>query len=72
MIVPNAVIPNWKKEFKRWAPELETVIYHGRKDHREKVFNQFLKTEVDGRQKFNVCLTTYEYIIRYEHWLCDA
>ncbi|KAG6000198.1 hypothetical protein E4U21_005741 [Claviceps maximensis] len=30
--VPNATCPNWRREFRQWAPDLRVVTYHGGKE----------------------------------------
>ncbi|KAK7389936.1 hypothetical protein VNO78_25233 [Psophocarpus tetragonolobus] len=58
IIVPNAVLVNWKSEFYNWLPSVSCIFYVGSKDHRSKVFSQ----EVSA-MKFNVLVTTYEFIM---------
>ena len=59
IIVPNAVIVNWKAEIKRWLPRLTTVFYVGSKDTRAKIFQQKVL-----QLKFNILVTSYEFIMR--------
>jgi len=59
IIVPNAVIVNWKAEIKRWLPKLTTVFYVGSKDARAKIFQQKVI-----QLKFNILVTSYEFIMR--------
>eukprot|EP01018_Ginkgo_biloba_P028641 Gb_26709 [translate_table: standard] len=59
IIVPNAVIVNWKSELQRWLPALSCIFYVGGKDQRMKLYAQ----EVCSL-KFNVLVTTYEFIMR--------
>ncbi|XP_027335787.1 ATP-dependent helicase BRM-like [Abrus precatorius] len=58
IIVPNAVLVNWKSEFYNWLPSVSCIFYVGGKDHRSKLFSQ----EVSA-MKFNVLVTTYEFIM---------
>ncbi|KAK4794121.1 hypothetical protein SAY86_012115 [Trapa natans] len=58
IIVPNAVLVNWKSEFYNWLPSVSCIFYVGAKDHRSKLFSQ----EV-AAMKFNVLVTTYEFIM---------
>jgi ATP-dependent helicase STH1/SNF2 len=48
---------NWKNEFALWAPTIKVITYKGKKNERPMLANR-LKVE-----KFNVVLTTYEYIL---------
>lgn len=58
IIVPNAVLVNWKSEFYNWLPSASCIFYVGGKDQRSKLFSQ----EVCA-MKFNVLVTTYEFIM---------
>jgi SWI/SNF-related matrix-associated actin-dependent regulator of chromatin subfamily A member 5 len=49
------VIPNWKKEFKLWCPEIRVLNLIATKEERELQ----LKNELQPG-KFDVCLTTFE------------
>ncbi|BAT97960.1 ATP-dependent helicase [Vigna angularis] len=58
IIVPNAVLVNWKSEFYNWLPSVSCIFYVGSKDHRSKLFSQEVLA-----MKFNVLVTTYEFIM---------
>ncbi|KAF7826072.1 ATP-dependent helicase BRM-like [Senna tora] len=58
IIVPNAVLVNWKSELITWLPSVSCIFYVGSKDQRSKLFSQ----EV-AALKFNVLVTTYEFIM---------
>ncbi|CAF1873750.1 unnamed protein product [Brassica napus] len=58
IIVPNAVLVNWKSELHTWLPSVSCIYYVGTKDQRSKLFSQ----EVCAL-KFNVLVTTYEFIM---------
>ncbi|KAJ8498993.1 hypothetical protein OPV22_009545 [Ensete ventricosum] len=58
IIVPNAVLVNWKSELLNWLPSISCIFYVGGKDERSKLFSQ----EVCA-VKFNVLVTTYEFIM---------
>lgn len=57
IVVPLTTISNWTFEFDRWAPDIKKIIYKGKKSERPRLA-QTLKSE-----KFNVLITTYEYIM---------
>jgi SNF2-related domain len=59
IIVPNAVIVNWKSELTQWLPSVRCVYYVGHKEERARKY----AAEVQSLQ-FNVLVTTYEYIMR--------
>lgn len=59
IIVPNAVIVNWKSELMQWLPAMRCVWYVGGREERARKF----ATEVASIQ-FNILVTTYEFIMR--------
>ena len=59
IIVPNAVIVNWKAELLQWLPAMRCVWYVGGREERARKFT----AEVASIQ-FNVLVTTYEFIMR--------
>lgn len=59
VVTPLSTVSNWVLEFKRWAPKIKVVIYKGPPAHRKQIINTALTS-----RKFNVLLTTYEYIIK--------
>ncbi|KAG8391850.1 hypothetical protein BUALT_Bualt01G0229900 [Buddleja alternifolia] len=58
IIVPNAVLVNWKSELHNWLPTVSCLYYVGSKDQRSKLFSQEVLA-----MKFNVLVTTYEFIM---------
>jgi ATP-dependent helicase STH1/SNF2 len=58
VVVPLTTISNWDMEFLHWAPSMKKMIYKGSPLIRQELA-QRLKNE-----KFNVVLTTYDYIMR--------
>jgi ATP-dependent helicase STH1/SNF2 len=58
VIVPLSTLTNWNLEFEKWAPSVSRVVYKGppnaRKQQQEKI----------RQGRFQVLLTTYEYIIK--------
>jgi len=58
VIVPLSTLSNWVLEFAKWAPSITTVSYKGSPAARRAVQGQIKSG------KFNVLITTYEYIIR--------
>jgi len=58
VIVPLSTLSNWMLEFEKWAPSVTTLSYKGSPAARRAVQGQIKA----GR--FNVLVTTYEYIIR--------
>ncbi|XP_050353892.1 ATP-dependent helicase brm isoform X1 [Nymphalis io] len=58
IIVPLSTLSNWVLEFEKWAPTVQVVSYKGSPQSRRLVQTQMRST------KFNVLLTTYEYVIK--------
>ena len=57
--VPKSTLDNWHREFKRWTPEVDVLVLQGAKDDRHALINERLIDE-----KFDVCITSYEMILR--------
>lgn len=58
IIVPLSTLSNWVMEFQKWAPSVVSVSYKGSPGARRSVQHQIRSG------KFNVLITTYEYIIK--------
>lgn len=58
IIVPLSTLSNWSLEFEKWAPSVNVVCYKGSPIVRRNVQNNMRAV------KFNVLLTTYEYVIK--------
>ncbi|KAF6820507.1 Chromatin structure-remodeling complex subunit snf21 [Colletotrichum sojae] len=58
VIVPLSTLTNWTLEFEKWAPSVSKIVYKGpplaRKQQQDKI----------RQGRFQVLLTTYEYIIK--------
>ncbi|KAJ9527500.1 hypothetical protein QJQ45_025767 [Haematococcus lacustris] len=70
VIVPLSVVPNWVREFRRWVPQVNTVVYVGDSRSREvlRAFEFDTNASVSGsrrdaggagRKQFEVLITTY-------------
>ncbi|GAM25015.1 hypothetical protein SAMD00019534_081900, partial [Acytostelium subglobosum LB1] len=59
IIAPKSTMSGWTKEFKRWCPFLRVVKFHGNKEERAAIKNEQLVYK-----KFDVCITTYEMVIK--------
>ena len=41
VVVPLSTITNWQREFKRWAPAVDVLLYHGSKEERQRMRVEF-------------------------------
>ncbi|RJE23628.1 complex ATPase [Aspergillus sclerotialis] len=57
--VPKSTLDNWKREFERWTPEINVLVLHGDKEERHRLINEVLLDE-----NFDVCITSYEVVLR--------
>uniref|UniRef100_A0A0D3GEZ7 Chromatin structure-remodeling complex protein SYD n=1 Tax=Oryza barthii TaxID=65489 RepID=A0A0D3GEZ7_9ORYZ len=58
VVVPSSVLPGWESELNFWAPSINKIAYAGPPEERRKLFKEMIV-----HQKFNVLLTTYEYLM---------
>ncbi|XP_018614758.1 putative global transcription activator SNF2L2 isoform X3 [Scleropages formosus] len=63
IIVPLSTLSNWVYELDKWAPSVVKIAYKGTPAMRRSLVPQLRSG------KFNVLLTTYEYIIKDKHIL---
>ncbi|PWY88515.1 hypothetical protein BO70DRAFT_359972 [Aspergillus heteromorphus CBS 117.55] len=57
--VPKSTLDNWKREFGKWTPEVKVLVLQGDKEQRHKLINEELLEE-----NFDVCITSYEMVLR--------
>ena len=64
VVAPLSTVPNWVNEFKRFAPTVPVVLYHGslpeRMELRSKLRDSVTSNELDGKKMMNVIVTSYE------------
>jgi len=69
VIVPKSTLHNWMNEFKRWCPMIRAKKFHGNAEERNRQ-----KEEEISPGKFDVCVTSYEMVIKEKghlkkfHW----
>jgi len=57
--VPKSTLDNWAREFKKWTPEVDVLVLQGAKEDRQALISDRLVNE-----NFDVCITSYEMILR--------
>ncbi|THC91054.1 hypothetical protein EYZ11_009476 [Aspergillus tanneri] len=65
VVVPLSTMPSWAETFDYWTPDLNYIVYNGNEAARTVLREHELM--MDGnpkRPKFNVLLTTYEYVLQ--------
>ena len=63
VVGPLSTLHNWHREFKHWAPSIDSVIYHGSKDERKSLRGQHWRSK-DKDKASPVMITSYEIVIR--------
>ncbi|XP_020550492.1 chromatin structure-remodeling complex protein SYD [Sesamum indicum] len=58
VVVPSSVLPGWESEINFWAPSIHKIVYSGPPEERRRLFKEQIV-----HQKFNILLTTYEYLM---------
>jgi SNF2 family DNA or RNA helicase len=58
VVVPLSTLSNWRLEFVKWAPDIKVIAFKGSPKERQ------LQGAEIRKGRFNVCLTTYEYVMR--------
>ncbi|KAG1334177.1 chromatin structure-remodeling complex protein SYD-like [Cocos nucifera] len=58
VVVPSSVLSGWESEMSFWAPGINKIAYAGPPEERRRLFKEMIM-----HQKFNVLLTTYEFLM---------
>ncbi|CAI6353834.1 unnamed protein product [Macrosiphum euphorbiae] len=75
VIAPLSTIPNWLSEFSKFAPQLKTLLYHGKDTQRSDIRSQFNTNYKVGNLNCTcIVITTYEILrsdiqfLKKYHW----
>jgi chromodomain-helicase-DNA-binding protein 1 len=64
VVAPLSTIPSWAETLDHWTPDMNYVVYNGKEKSRDIIKRYELLVDGDVRQpKFNLLLTTYEYVL---------
>lgn len=72
---PLSTINNWANEFRKWAPKIPVVVYHGSPAERTRIRREEMRGDSRGKQfpvvctSYEICLRDKKYLSKYE-WRC--
>ncbi|EEB08866.2 chromodomain helicase hrp1 [Schizosaccharomyces japonicus yFS275] len=65
IVVPLSTVPAWQETLARWAPDINSICYTGNSEARTTIRDYEFYVSTNARKlKFNILLTTYEYILK--------
>ncbi|EEB06610.1 ATP-dependent DNA helicase Hrp3 [Schizosaccharomyces japonicus yFS275] len=64
VVVPLSTVPAWQETLAAWAPDMNCISYLGNAKSRQMIQEHEFYDERTQKLKFNVLLTTYEYVLK--------
>ncbi|RCI02341.1 hypothetical protein CU098_009814 [Rhizopus stolonifer] len=63
IVTPLSTLANWVNEFKRFAPSINVLLYHGSKEERQHMINRKLQKKKETEFEFPIVITSYEIVM---------
>ena len=63
LVVPLSTMPAWEREFSKWAPNMNVIMYIGDMQSRQVIQDTEWQAP-GGRLKFNAVVTSYEITLK--------
>uniref|UniRef100_M4BDG4 Helicase n=1 Tax=Hyaloperonospora arabidopsidis (strain Emoy2) TaxID=559515 RepID=M4BDG4_HYAAE len=63
IVAPLSTLMNWATEFRKWAPQMPVVIYHGTKPERKNMRKNELNSKKKSHVDFPVVISSYEVML---------
>ncbi|TGO91909.1 hypothetical protein BPOR_0015g00190 [Botrytis porri] len=60
VVTPNSTCPNWRREIKKWAPDLRVVAYYGARSAREMAMKYEMYPNECSDLRADIVVTSYE------------
>lgn len=60
VVVPNSTCPNWRREIKKWSPDLRVVTYHGGREPQKLAYRYELFPNGARDMKAHVVVMSYD------------
>ncbi|GMG55879.1 unnamed protein product [Ambrosiozyma monospora] len=64
VVVPLSTVPAWQETFEKWTPDINVIYYMGNTKARKTIRDYEFYNGNKKKPKFNILLTTYEYILK--------
>ncbi|KAI9487236.1 MAG: SNF2 family N-terminal domain-containing protein [Benjaminiella poitrasii] len=69
IVAPLSTLANWVNEFKRFAPSINVLLYHGSKEERHHMINRKMQKKKETSFEFPVIVTSYEIVMNDRKFL---
>lgn len=69
IVTPLSTLANWVNEFKRFAPSINVLLYHGSKEERQHMVNRKMPKKKETTPDFPIIVTSYEIVMNDRKFL---